>query len=124
MSSEKLYSASDVVAKLSTELPNWKLHDGQIMRTFKTHGFRVSLMIANAIGHLSEVAWHHPELVVSFSEVTVKLYSHDVDGITDRDFEMAHKIENIIAWQPRDDAGALTGIPEKSAKFAYLKQEE
>ena len=74
--------------------------------------------IVNAIGHLCEAAWHHPDLEVSYNKLTVKLKSHDVDGITDRDFELAAKIEAVTGWSPSRGAGALTGPPKSQRILA------
>ena len=42
-------------------------------------------------------------------------------GITDKDFELAKKIEDVVHWQPGKKGGALEGTPEKDQRFAYLK---
>lgn len=72
-------------------------------------------MVVNTIGHLAEAAWHHPDLTVSYAFVIVKLCMHDVKGITGKDFELASKIEAVIAWQPAKEGGALTGMPNDDA---------
>jgi 4a-hydroxytetrahydrobiopterin dehydratase len=81
-------------------------------------------MVANAIGHLAEAAWHHPDLAVSYGGVEVSLMTHDHKGITDRDFELARKIEEVVAWRPGRAGGALEGTPEGDPRFAYLKHED
>jgi len=123
MGKDKTYSKEEIRQKLAAELPHWSLKDGHITRTYKTHGWKATLMAVNTIGHLAEVAWHHPDIHASYSAVEVSLQSHDVGGITDRDFELARKIEDIITWQPSTEDGALTGIPEGNARFAYIKHE-
>ena len=70
-------------------------------------------MVVNAIGHLAEAAWHHPELRVTFPAVEVRLDTHDAGGITDRDFELARKIEALIQWRPAA-TGPLEGPPANS----------
>ncbi len=77
-------------------------------------------MAVNAVGHLAEVAWHHPELAVSYDSVEVALSSHDVNGITDRDFALAEKIELFLTWQPGAEGGPLEGTPADRA-HAYLR---
>jgi len=73
------------------------------------------------VGHLAEAAWHHPDLTVSYAFVIVKLCTHDAKGITAKDFELAQKIEQVIAWQPAEEEGALTGTPNDDARFKYIK---
>ena len=56
----------------------------------------VGLMVVNTIGHLSENAFHHPDLTVFYAFVIVKLVNHAAKGITNKDFELAKKIEQVI----------------------------
>ena len=42
-------------------------------------------------------------------------------GITDKDFALAKKIEEVIQWQPRREGGALEGTPNEDQRFKYLK---
>ena len=58
-------------------------------------------MLVNAIGYLAEAAYHHPDLTVTWGRVTVKLQNHAAGGITDKDFELARKIEEIGALASR-----------------------
>ena len=123
----KVYSESETIAKLASELPNWFFEDGWIRRKYKTSGWKATLMVVNTVGHLSEAAWHHPDLTVSYAFVIVKLMTHDAKGITDKDFELAAKIEAVIGWQPALEAkadgskSALEGTPNEDARFKYIK---
>lgn len=121
MSSNKVYSVEEVEDKLKAELPHWYLENGWIRRKYKTSGWKSTLMVVNTVGHLAEAAWHHPDLTVSYAFVIVKLCTHDAKGITDKDFELATKIEQVIAWQPAKDLGALEGTPNDDARFKYIK---
>jgi 4a-hydroxytetrahydrobiopterin dehydratase len=119
--SSKVYSEEETIERLQQELPNWYLESGWIRRKFKTSGWKSTLMVVNTIGHLAEAAWHHPDLTVSYAFVIVKLCTHDAKGITDKDFELATKIEQVIAWQPALEGGALEGTPNEDARFKYIK---
>jgi 4a-hydroxytetrahydrobiopterin dehydratase len=57
-------------------------------------------MVVNAVGHLAEAAWHHPDITASYAWVEVRLMTHSAKGITDKDFELAKKIEDVVHWQP------------------------
>jgi 4a-hydroxytetrahydrobiopterin dehydratase len=115
------YTNEQIVNKLQAELPHWYLENGWIRRKYKTSGWKATLMVVNTIGHLSEAAWHHPDLTVSYAFVIVKLMTHDAKGITDKDFELARKIEEVIAWQPGKAGGALEGTPNEDPRFKYIK---
>ncbi len=118
MSRLQALAADEIAARLET-LPGWRLQEGAIKRTFRTHGWKGSLMVTSAIGHLAEVAWHHPEIALSWNRVEVSLSTHDVDGISDRDFELARKIEEFVSWRPANEGGALEGTPAED-RFAYI----
>lgn len=117
---ERTYSEREVEARLQEELPNWYLEKGWIRRKYKTGGWKATLMVVNTVGHLAEAAFHHPDLTVSYAFVIVKLMNHAAKGITDKDFELAHKIEQVVMWQPGKEGGALEGTPD-DPRFKYIK---
>jgi 4a-hydroxytetrahydrobiopterin dehydratase len=120
---DEVYSADDIAARLATELPRWTYEDGWIRRKFKTSGWKATLMAVNTVGHLAEAAWHHPDLTVSYAFVNVKLMTHSAKGITERDFALASKIEEVLMWQPgREEGAVLEGTPD-DPRFKYLKYE-
>ena len=121
MTTGKVYTENEVAEKLEKELPHWFFENGWIRRKVKTSGWKATIMVVNTVGHLAEAAWHHPDLTVSYAFVIVKLCTHDAKGITDKDFELAAKIEQVIAWQPALEEGALTGTPNDDARFKYIK---
>ena len=115
------YAADEVEARLKAELPAWYLEDGWIRRKYKTTGWKSTLMAVNTVGHLAEAAWHHPDLTVSYAFVTVKLTTHSAKGVTDKDFALARKIEEVLMWRPSTEPGSvLEGTPD-DPRFKYLK---
>jgi 4a-hydroxytetrahydrobiopterin dehydratase len=51
------------------------------------------------------------------------LQTHSAKGITDKDFELARKIEDFVSWRPSAE-GALEGTPAGDQRFAYIKYDE
>ena len=118
---DEVYSVDEVELRLKDELPSWTFEDGWIRRKYKTSGWKSTLMVVNTVGHLAEAAWHHPDLNVSYAFVTVKLMNHAAKGITEKDFALARKIEDVLMWQPgREEAAVLEGTPD-DPRFKYLK---
>ena len=118
---DETYTEEEIEARLKDELPEWHYEGGWIRRKYKTSGWKSTLMVVNTVGHLAEAAWHHPDLTVSYAFVTVKLMNHAAKGITDKDFELALKIEEVIQWQPgKEDENSLDGTPE-DPRFKYIK---
>ena len=118
---DEVYTTEEITARLQDELPKWYFEDGWIRRKYKTSGWKGTLMVVNTVGHLAEAAWHHPDLTVSYAFVIVKLVNHAAKGITDKDFELARKIEEVVMWRPGATEGsALEGTPD-DARFKYIK---
>jgi|SRR4051812_40367771 4a-hydroxytetrahydrobiopterin dehydratase len=111
----------EVERRLKAELPKWRLEDGWIRRTYKTQSWKSTLMVINTVGHLAEAAWHHPDITASYAWVEVRLVSHDAKGITERDFSLAKKIEDVVQWQPGEENQGLEGTPQGDQRFAYVK---
>ncbi len=118
---EDVYNDTEIEERLKDELPRWVLDKGWIRRKYKTSGWKSTLMVVNTVGHLAEVAFHHPDLTVSYAFVIVKLMNHAAKGVTNKDFELAHKIEDVIMWQPgKEEGSSLEGTPD-DPRFKYIK---
>ena len=118
---DEVYTEEEIQARLDEELANWTYKDGWIRRKYKTSGWKATLMVVNTVGHLAEAAWHHPDLTVSYAFVNVKLMNHAAKGVTEKDFELASKIEEVVMWQPGVNAdSALEGTPDDQ-RFKYIK---
>jgi len=106
MSSPKpAHNANTVMARLAT-LPGWSYADGWIRREFPTDGWRSTMLLVNAIAFLAEAADHHPDLGVHWGRVEIRLQSHDAGGVTDRDLDLARRIEQLVHDEP---VGWITG---------------
>ena len=117
---EKTYGEKEVKQRLASALPRWYYEDGTICRKYSTSGWKGTLLVVNAVGHLAEAAWHHPDLAISYAQVVVKLATHSAKGITDKDFALARKIEDVIQWQPGKEGGGLEGTPS-DPRYDYIK---
>jgi 4a-hydroxytetrahydrobiopterin dehydratase len=107
---ERTYTEAEITDKLK-DLAGWYYEDGWIRRQYNTDGWPTTLMLVNTIGYFAEAAYHHPDLAVTWGKVWVKLQTHSAGGITDKDFELARKIEDSVLWRPT--GGALEGTPNK-----------
>lgn len=76
-------------------LPGWVADGDAIMRSFELDGFGEAIAFIVRIGFAAEAANHHPELSNVYAKVTVRLTSHDVGGVTDRDLRLAERIGQI-----------------------------
>jgi 4a-hydroxytetrahydrobiopterin dehydratase len=111
MSEDTILTADELNESLK-DLPGWEVREGWLRRTFQTPGWSHTLMLANTIAYLAEAAYHHPDLSLGYAQVTVKLQTHRVRGITANDTALAHRIDEVVLWKPA--AGSpLTGYPKK-----------
>src|SRR5918992_1000391 len=120
---EETYGEDEIKHRLAEELPHWYYEDGWIRRKYKTSGWKSTLMVITTVGHLAEVAFHHPDITASYAFVIVKLVNHAAKGVTDKDFELAKKIEEVIQWQPGKEGGSLEGTPD-DPRFKYIKYDD
>jgi 4a-hydroxytetrahydrobiopterin dehydratase len=108
---EKTYSDAEVAGKIKeTGLSEWYLEEGLLRRKYTTDGWATTLMLTNAIGFLCEAADHHADLSVTWAKLWVKLTTHSAGGITDKDFALARKIEDVVLWHP-GSGSPLKGAP-------------
>ena len=119
--SERVYTAVETADLLRRDLPHWRYDEGAIVRTFRTHSWKGTMLAVGAVGHLAEAAWHHPEIVLTYASLVVRLNTHSAGGITDKDFELARRIEDVVGWRPR--GGALEGAPGDAAS-AYMRYDD
>ena len=117
---EPTYSDAEIATKLEA-LPGWYYEDGWIRRVYKTDGWPSTLMLVNAVAFVAEAAYHHPDLSVTWARVTVKLQTHSAGGITDKDFELARKIEDVVLWRPTTGFPGLEGTPNKWVRGGDVK---
>ncbi|TCJ17373.1 4a-hydroxytetrahydrobiopterin dehydratase [Rubrobacter taiwanensis] len=76
------------------ELPGWEVSQNFITKTYELEDFRAALEFVNRVGELAESANHHPDIDIRYNRVTLTLTTHSEGGLTDRDFELARRIES------------------------------
>jgi 4a-hydroxytetrahydrobiopterin dehydratase len=90
----KKYSNLEIQAAMKT-LNNWILYEDKIKKQFQFKDFSEALAFIVRIGVLAEKQNHHPELHNVYNKVTIALTTHDVGGLSDKDFLLATSIETI-----------------------------
>lgn len=95
MDRDEALSQPAIRERLKT-LQGWAFEDAALRRTYKTDGWRGSMLVANAIAFICESADHHADLTVTWPAVRVALSTHSAGGITAKDFEVAGLIEGLV----------------------------
>jgi len=89
------YNEIQIAEKLEG-LSGWSLKDKAIEREYKFKNFNQALGFIVRIGLFAEQMDHHPEIFNVYNQVKIRLNTHSANGITDLDFELAGKIEEIF----------------------------
>jgi len=75
---------------------HWRLVDGHhLEREFELPDFRRALELTRSIGELAEERDHHPEIVLSYGKVDVRIWTHKAGGLTEKDFDLAAGIDRL-----------------------------
>lgn len=89
--------AGDELRQLQEQLGgDWQVvEDHHLHKTWGFENFKEALAFVNRIGDLAEQEGHHPDLQLSYGRVAVDLHTHKIDGLTESDFIMAAKIDQL-----------------------------
>ena len=85
----------EIQAELA-KLPDWRREGNEIVRTLKFPGFGGSIAFVNAIAEEAEKADHHPDILIQYNQVTLRLSTHDAGGLSSRDFSLAHTADRLF----------------------------
>jgi 4a-hydroxytetrahydrobiopterin dehydratase len=81
---------------MSDDVPAGWTSDGQALaKTFDRGSFNGAIAFVNAVAAVANRLDHHPDIAVSWKEVTIRTWSHDVNAITDRDTALAREVDAI-----------------------------
>lgn len=76
-------------------LPEWRIVRGKLHREFKFADFTRAFGFMTSVALLAEKRNHHPDWSNGYDKVVIDLVSHDVGGLSARDFELATAIDTI-----------------------------
>lgn len=78
--------------------PNWQIIENHhLVRSFTFKDFKAALDFTNRVGHIAEEEAHHPDIYLSWGKVEIKIWTHKVNGLTENDFILAAKYDQIKA---------------------------
>lgn len=91
----EVYNENTAQSMLS-ELTNWTFVNNGIEKKFQFKNFNQALAFIVQVGLLAETKNHHPELYNVYNKVNIRLSTHDANGVTDKDFDLAKAIEKMF----------------------------
>ena len=81
------------------QLDGWTVEDSEghmrLTKTFKFKGFMPGVELVNRIAEVAEAEGHHPDVLLSYGSVTINLFTHAAGGLTENDFILAAKIDEL-----------------------------
>ena len=80
-------SEPEILARLPMA-KGWERHGDMLVRTWQFPSFRSAMEFVNQVGSLIEKTEHYPDLIVTYRTVRIEISTHDVGGLTERDFEL------------------------------------
>jgi 4a-hydroxytetrahydrobiopterin dehydratase len=84
------------LAALERQVEGWQVvEEHHLSKTFKFADFRQALEFVRHVGELAEEQGHHPDLHLSWGKVDITIWTHKIDGLTESDFILAAKIDQL-----------------------------
>jgi 4a-hydroxytetrahydrobiopterin dehydratase len=87
---------SQILAGLG-RLPQWSRNDQVISRTYEFADFLEAMKFVNAVAGIAEATQHHPDIDIRWNKVTLALTTHDAGGLTEKDFALAQRCDELAA---------------------------
>lgn len=91
----KLLTDTEIQAEAS-RLSDWTIVGSKLQTTRKFKDFIAAIEFVNKLVEPAETSGHHPDIEISYNKVNIALTTHDAGGLTQKDFEVAAKISQII----------------------------
>ncbi|HSP10182.1 MAG TPA: 4a-hydroxytetrahydrobiopterin dehydratase [Candidatus Dormibacteraeota bacterium] len=87
----------DEAARLLADLPAWSVDEAgghlELTRSYRFKGFLPGVDLVNRFASAAEAEGHHPDLLLSYGSLAVRLWTHAAEGLTENDFILAAKLE-------------------------------
>jgi 4a-hydroxytetrahydrobiopterin dehydratase len=84
------------LVRYAEQLPDWKIvEEHHVAKSFLFADFKTALDFVNRVGAVAEQEGHHPDLCLGWGKVDVQIYTHKIRGLTESDFVMAAKIDQV-----------------------------
>ncbi len=91
----------DEQSLLLSQLQGWQVDastpGGALTKTYTLADFHHTMAFVNAVAFVAHTQDHHPSLQVTYRECTVRYTSHDIQGLSERDFVCAAHIDALLA---------------------------
>jgi len=84
-----------VVQERLQEVNNWLIYNNAIEKKYAFKNFKEAMAFINKVAVIADEMNHHPEWINMYNKLTIRLSTHDVSGISDKDFQLAAAIDAV-----------------------------
>lgn len=91
VSAEPTLSAIEIRLRMQ-QLPDWTTDGSSLYQTRTFEGFVEAVAFVDSLVEPAEQLGHHPDITISYNQVSLELTTHDAEGLTNLDFQLARKI--------------------------------
>lgn len=99
MAEVRKFSDAEIRERLNT-LNAWSLDHGKLYKEYTFKDFVTAFAFMTKVAQAAEAIAHHPEWFNVYNTVKVHLSTHDVGGISERDFDLARKMDDLAKVEP------------------------
>ena len=94
---KKRLSSQQINLGLS-KLNAWTLDpdNGSVRKEWEFGSFKAAMTFLTKVGELAELHDHHPELLSAYTNIRIRLWTHDANGLTSKDFLLALEIDQLV----------------------------
>jgi 4a-hydroxytetrahydrobiopterin dehydratase len=94
MTESRQLTQEEIKTRLN-DLDNWNLIENKIEKEFNFESFENAMDFVNAVAKIANEEDHHPDILISYKKVVLSLITHKKGSLTEKDFDVAFKIEKI-----------------------------
>ena len=84
------------IENLLKHVDGWHVEDNRLTKQFNFTDFREAMGFVNKIAEIAESEGHHPDIMIHYSQVNIELWTHAINGLSENDFIVAAKIDELI----------------------------
>ena len=86
----------DRLIEFLKKVPEWDHEGNTITKTFEFDDFTEAMEFVNTVAEIADEEGHHPDIDIRYNQVVLTLTTHDVGGLTENDFAIARKVDNLL----------------------------
>ena len=86
---------ADEIKNALKKIPEWENDKKKIERTFEFDDFTEAMDFVNNVAEIAEEEEHHPDIDIRYNKVKLSVYTHNKNGLTDLDFQLAERIDTL-----------------------------